>query len=499
MNLLDRYLTNGVKGSLAGVFAAALLFGLSQRAGAELSFWQHMLSVFADHYFLIYFMLPIFLLMCFFIMEDDAESVVMRYGTYDRYFVRKWGAASAITALFLSAQFAAVAVSASGLPPGKDWSLPAGTLLQEIFALFGRYFSAPPVAVAVVLSFMLAGLCVLAALLLWLGHFLSRPASAKILFLLYFLTVGSIKISVLGDLPITAFNHLFILHHNLADTGRLLLTVATAAALLFLIHLTVKRYWQWAPFTARRSPKGIMQYCVKALFTRRNLSVMAAVAVVMTLWRFLRYGDNPAGDDWIIGLFAGHGAGYFRPMEFIETIMLNGAPLYLLAVFMERMNAECSIFVVVRLERRRKLTAAILLSSSAFILVYCAFLALSPVLGAGFAGIPFGAGAWSLLGMAVALKLLDILAQFLFFVCLFALTGRAAIGFICLIAVNMLCAIPVAPMRYLPFGLSGLSRISLPQTDGGAPFPLAASVLLIMNAGCIVWLFTRGYRRLPKN
>lgn len=62
---------------------------------------------------------------------------------------------------------------------------------------------------------------------------------------------------------------------------------------------------------------------------------------------------------------------------------------------------------------------------------------------------------------------------------------------------NLIC---IAPIEYLPFGLSSLSRISIPQI--GAEGVASIDVILILLATGIVfvsWLFAAGYKRLPKN
>lgn len=58
---------------------------------------------------------------------------------------------------------------------------------------------------------------------------------------------------------------------------------------------------------------------------------------------------------WIFLLFSGHGTGYLNILSFLEMLIVNGAPIYLLAAFMEETVSGESLFVSIRAEGRRRM------------------------------------------------------------------------------------------------------------------------------------------------
>ncbi len=500
MNLLRSNLKGGVKGTLAGLLIVCLIFGLSVRVGAEQSFQQHCLSIVTDHYYLLYFVLPLFLLLCFFVIEDDNEVVILRYKTYFRYFTRKWISLTVIAFLFMAVQLAAIGVSGIGLPMGGDWMIADGSVTQELFAALSSIFASPALCFAAAVAYMFAGLCVIALLAMWIGHFASKSAAIKIMVGLYLLSVMSMRIGLIRELPITIFNHFIILHHNLFSPHRLIITVITSAVLVGMILWTTKEYWNRRLFIAKRPAKGITPYYCKELISRRNVIALAIVVLAMAAWKYLQSANGIDGQEWIIRLFAGHGTGGFQILSFIEMLLLNGAPVYLLATFIEKVTTEHSAFITIRLKKRRNILSGILVSVMFFILVYGAFLMVFPIIGLTVMALPYDSSIITLLGYAVIMKLMDIAAQILFIMVIYCLTGQITVGFISLVAANILCIAPQGVAKYLPLGLSSLSRINIPQLGSeGIGSSCAIAILLVTCVLLIVWLFTAGFKLLPKN
>ncbi|MDR0286489.1 MAG: hypothetical protein LBI03_02095, partial [Clostridiales bacterium] len=353
MNLLRKNLNGGVKGTLAGLFIVCLIFGSSVRIGGEQSFIQHCLTIISDHYYLLYFMIPLFLLLCFFVIEDDSEAVILRYKNYLRYFVHKWLSLVVISFVFMAAQLLAISLSGIGLSMDGGWIIADGSTTQELFNVLSAHFPAPALCFAAASLYMFAGLCVTAMILMWKGHFLPKSWTVKILIFFYLLSVMSMRIGVIRELPITIFNHIVILHHNLTSSHRLTITVATSAVLVCAILWTVKKHWNRQLILSKRQARGITPYYCKELISRKNVIILGVIVVVMVAWKYLQSAGNLDSEEWIIRLFAGHGTGSFRVLNFIEMLLLNGAPLYLLAAFIEKATTDHSAFITVRLKRRK--------------------------------------------------------------------------------------------------------------------------------------------------
>lgn len=88
--------------------------------------------------------------------------------------------------------------------------------------------------------------------------------------------------------------------------------------------------------------------------------------------------------------------------------------------------------------------------------------------GIFFFGYADGITAWKMLLYAVIMKFLDTMGQYLVMMCVYAVSRQVTIGFLVPAAGNLLCVVPGQWVSYLPFGLSGLTRIA--ELNSGAGF-----------------------------
>lgn len=79
------------RGKFFLIFGLSLLFGLSERGSAQGLLPFHLLAVLNDQYYFVFAVLPVFLFLCTCVMEDDMLFVLVRYGTYGRYFSANGG------------------------------------------------------------------------------------------------------------------------------------------------------------------------------------------------------------------------------------------------------------------------------------------------------------------------------------------------------------------------------------------------------------------------
>ena len=97
---------------------------------------------------------------------------------------------------------------------------------------------------------------------------------------------------------------------------------------------------------------------------------------------------------------------------------------------------------------------------------------------------------------AVLMKCLDILVQYLIMLGIYIATRQVTIGFLVLVAGNLLCIIPGNWVAYSPFGLSSLTRISVVEPGIGisavSAFGIEAAILTLMIAGILMC----GYKKI---
>ena len=481
------------RGKFFLIFGLSLLFGLSERGSAQGLLPFHLLAVLNDQYYFVFAVLPVFLFLCTGVMEDDMLFVLVRYGTYRRYFFRKWRALSVIAVFFWLVQMAALLCSGLGLPFDGSWpGAPAGQW-REVFTLLQGYFPSPWAAVLCCAGQMLLGYWLIALTALCLGHFCSRSLAVKLLLALYLFAALWIKLPVMSRPPfvfLTGWNHWVFLLHNLAEPWRLPLTAVTTAIVTMGMVWLVTRRWYWRFSVSVRGKKGLGPYYRRVLFTGKNGLLLAGLMFLVMAWTWISGGVPEDSTDWLIRLFAGHGTGSFYPMGFMALLAIEVLPLWPLGVFCTQAVGERSVFLTVRLRRRKELLEAILCTGLLWILLYGCLLILAAAVPPLLLGFSPDIG---LSVTAVGLKLLDVGFQFLLILSVLCVTGQATAGFVTVVLLHFLCVLPIS---WLPAGLSSLARLNLPQTGGTMPGAAAAVLLGTCSLALLLWLSGRGIKRL---
>lgn len=487
------------KGKFFALFVCCILFGVSGRVETTMTYEQHILSLITDHYYLTYAMIPFYLWVCFFVIEDDVEIIVMRYYSYYRYFLSKVASLAVISLLFMAIQLFAVFLSGIGLPKGNTWILFDGTSQSELFSVLSGYFKSPISCFICAALYMLLGLCVSGMFCIWISHYLSKSSATKLLTGFYVITAFSIKVPSLQELPITGFNHWIILHHNLTSEHRFLMTAVTTVCLIVIMIWSVKKHWNWKLTVNTKKKNGLTQYYWREAITQKNLLIIIITMLLLVIWKYLRNRNVTFADVWITELFAGHGTGTFNALAYLEMIIINGVPLYLLAIFIEKVTSSHSIYVSIRVKTRAVLLKSIMKTSLILIALYVLLLTMISLVGIYILSMQTTDQTIPLILVCIGLKLLDILTQFLFMMVIYCLTKQITVGFLALMGLNLLCTLPVGISSYSPFGLSSIARIYLPQTQNGISIFSAFAVLIITSGIISSWLCIYGHKQLLNN
>lgn len=470
-----------------------LFFGLSGRTGQGSSLPLHLLALLNDQYYFTFAVLPIFLFLCACVMEDGPAFEIMRYGRYAKYFFAKWRALALAAAVLWLGQMITAACSGLGLPLEGGWAGIASSGAQDVLEVVRAHFSSPGTALVCCAAQLLAGYLLIAMAALWLGHFCTRSQGVKLLVGLYVLAVLWIKLPAMSEPPLvylTGINHWVFLLHNLTEPWRPFLTAAVTALFLLGVAWSVFRSWRWTVRLPRRTGKGLFPYYRRLLFSRGNLLLLAGTLLLLTAWFWLQGSSPESSAEWTTRLFAGHGTGSFYPMGLLGLLAMDLIPLWPLGVLGTQTANERSSFPAIRLKRRRDLAGALLGVSSCWILFYGVFLACAALLPALALKL---APDWGLIGAAVGIKALDVWFQASLLLAALCLTGQAVAGFAAVIALHLLC---VLPLPWLPVGISSLARLNL-GLAGGACSPLAAAVLLAaLSTGLCLWIHAKGAKLL---
>lgn len=369
-------------GKSLALFAGCILFSISGRLNGGIAYERHILSAVSDHYYLTYFVLPIVLLSCFSFIDDDGEPVILRFQSYHSYFLKKWIGVGLIAVILTAVQTGAILLSGIGLPLGNEWNLAAGATEAELFSTLEQLFASPLQAFVCFTLYQLIGSWLIFGICMWIGHFTGRKWTIRIVIVLYVLSAVWIKLPAIQNIPLTSFNHLLILHHNFGEPARPWSTGFTLLLFMLTIMFSVRFAWRGHLPQLRLKCHGIAAYYSYELMTKRNILILLAVVVGITLYKGLGYGAAESDAEWIYSLFAGHGTGYFQVFPFLEMLITSGVPLYLLAAFVEHTVNGQSIFISVRAKSRRHLVKGILSVSTKFLIIYAFFWLMAGLIGA---------------------------------------------------------------------------------------------------------------------
>lgn len=476
------------------LLAFSVAFGLSERTSGASVLSAHVLAALNDQYYFIFAVLPILLFICGSVMEDDAEIVIFRYGTYSRYFAAKWRSLGMLCSGLWLAQIVVLFLTGLGLQvTANEWdNLTGGSLLKEIVPLLAEHFSGPWQALLCTAVFLLMGYWLISLLALWLGHFLSQSYAIKVLLTLYVLSVLSIKLPIMSEPPLcywTGLNHWILLLHNLAENWRFPLTVIVTVLFVTAVAYTIRNSWRHIPFT-RKAPSGLVAYYRRLLFSKSNTLLLFGLILLLAGWIWCS-GDAPQnGREWVFRLLAGHGIGYFYPLGFMALLLAKLFPLWPLGRMLSQTASEHSVCLAVRLKRRKDMLCPLLRASGEWIACWCGLLLFAETVPALMLGSEFPVG---LILEATGLRFLDMAIQALVICLLLCLSGQTVFGFLSVILLHILSLLPIP---WLPVGLSSLLRLHFMETGGVIQPVWAALELGICNLILLFWLYRYGAQRL---
>lgn len=471
-------------GKFVLLWAVSLLFGLSYRAAGD-TFGGHFAAVLSDQYCAVFAVLPVCLLLFGGLMEDDPEPVILRHGTYFRYFLRKWRSECLLAIPLWVGQLAALAVSGIGLPAG-GW-----IRRTNILRLLAGIFPSPALAILCGALHLLLGYWLLALLTLWLGHFLPRAGAVATLAGLYVLTVFQTRLPVMSHPPLvylTNLSHWVLMLHNLTEPWRFPLTVAVTLAFVMVVLVSTRFFWRRKRLPSKKRPRGLGAYYRWVLFSGKNVLFLLGILLLLAGWTFLQSGGVGSGQEWALALMAGQGTGRFWLPGMLAQLVAQLLPLWPLAALVSEAAGGASVTLAVRLSKKWELTRALLGTAAVWIVLWLALTFCALFLPPLLAGRGPDAG---LALTALALRGMELSFQLLLLMFLLSVTGSVAAGFALLTAAHIACALP---LPYWPVGLSCLARLDL--TGGNVSVGAAASELVICCTILFLWLRFRGSKYL---
>lgn len=433
----------------------SLLFAASGRDN-HLSYELFLVSSFSDHYFVLYCVLPLILVCLFPIINDDSEMFISRFPRYSAYFLKKWISFGFVAALLITAELVGVFLSGIGLECSSSWAFYSSIANNELFAVLMRSFGSPVSCFAALITWQWVGIWLISGFMAWARHFIGVKGTLAITIIIFLISALSIKISLLAKIPLPTFNYLLLLHHNMFSEHRIYVTLFGVLLIAVVMIITIRYY----PFSTANPKlhKGMMGYYMREIMTWKNIGIMFAVIGLLSIYKYIQIGKVQFDQMWVLEFFSGHGIGYLNPILFMEMLVLNGTPIYLLASFTQNALKEQTAFVPIRVRTKQRLMCTHLCIGGLFVAVYCGILFLVPLGQYLFLTHGEGVRVLGLSAILCFLKVLDCFVQYLLFLIIYCFSQSTVAAFITIIAGNILAALPKQLSTWLPMGISSSAR-----------------------------------------
>ncbi len=478
-----------------------VLFSLAERQVTSDSYEVFALRILTDHYLLIYCMTPIFLLSIFRNLEKDTPFLIIRFQNFSRYFYTKWLAILIYAFLFVLLQIIIVLIMGIGLPLDNAYPI-VSTGENELISHLETTFTSPIVAIVSVSLYMIAGLAFVGISILTIFHFFSRRLVTVLILIAYGLMALSIKIPILGSLPVPTINRYIILHHNLLVENGVWWSVV-GMIVLFIIQVVLIRFSWHRNFSISWNLriKGLFIYYARTIWTQKNIMLLLGILGLLTVWKSM-IGNNESVQDYMVRFFYGSETGSFHLITFLEQLIYYGTPLYLFAIFLENRCSDGNMHVYIRIRRKKTWLYSIISNGLLLHIIYtCLTFALLFTIGLLTdkswvthtiqisENIQYNI--WLIL---ICLKILELSVLFLMFFLLFIWMKNVTVAYLVVMSLHGFTLIPFLLSSYNPAGLVTIAKLQV--LDGSLGISLTqAFMILMIEFILLLGLISRSYKR----
>ena len=433
------------------------IFSMDERITQTLSSQQFILYIFTEHYYLTYLMMPIFMLSIYSSLGDDMEYILIRSTSYWNYFKGKLAVYGIFSFMFVIAQFVVAFIMSIGLRSDNNFNVPNNPS-YELFEYYSQHFSSVTQAIFINCIYMIAGLFIVSIAFFTINNFFSKKVSTKIMIIVYILMIFGLKIDKVNNLPIVFIDNYIIFHRNFGYDLKLFINILTMTTVLIVVCILNKKYWN-KKLKIKDIRKNKISYYKRLLFSRYNIVMICSVLILMSFWGLLKGNSSfESMNDYLVNLFVGHPVNNIRIIEFLEMLVLNTTPIYIIAIFLEQESSERSLFINIRFGKGIKWMNSILKTSMLFVVSYVLLNIAIPIAIGIFNNIPITSQVIQLSTNIFIIKVLDLSLQVLVLILLYSLSKNMTLSFLSLLLLNSLCFLPFKWCLYLPFGISSLSR-----------------------------------------
>jgi len=336
----------------------------------QLGLFDYALLVLVDHYYILYCVLPILLIIITKHIRSSSDIEKIRYPNINQMMRVEILSFTVWFSIYLLSSLLIVLLI--GLPtfkPNLFTGTFSGSIHDEILLLLGAYASfsrIPIISILAALLYYVFGFTTLTALLSLVNNKVRQSATISIAIVILILTFIGFHTSLSNQFPILFLSNYIILHRGLFINGfpSFLLTVLTGIAIILFA-------------LGYRPPKLLRISILHELTISRKMkltTLLFIVCLILIEYFQLVYEGNFNYRDIAIRLMLGTNTEFRSFIGWIKTSLIYYLPLFFVGLSVSKIKQYQELPVFMRFESFAKLNWNILLQYISYILKYASYL-----------------------------------------------------------------------------------------------------------------------------
>lgn len=481
------------------IFSIFVVHKFQQVKYEDISYFEFILCSLTDHYYILYFMIISYVFLIFGVINDDEEIVIIRSGKYVKYFTSQVISFLYISILFVLMHVLIALIIGWGLPFENVFRVKENYVYEfEILYTYMNHFKEPFSAILMSVAYMILGLAFISMLIKLISHFFYEKFAVFSMGVAYFLMLISLRTDIDNKIPFLFLNNYVVLHHSFVVLNRYYYLLP-----IFEVFITIFVFWiiktNW---NSKVNLKKIFKFnntkrwYLISTFSLKNVIIMTLLIFIKLISILIKY-KSLTINDLIVFQFYGHGTGYFNIIDFLSMVVYNGVPLYLLCILLEKEYVDRSYFVIIRIQSKKKWFREIISTSFFTIFIYV-FLSIMITLSLGFLlGLEASdykyindmftgnelnnLNSYYLYIMILISKVLELFSSFLMIFLFYSYTHNTTLSFLINQSLYVLCFMEGEVVKYIPIGISSLSRWHELSGNLNIYFINIISILILVN------------------
>ncbi len=501
------YILNKKLFYVIAAFSFYTAYNLNALDTMRCSVFEYALLGMSDQYYFTFFFLIIYILIISSFIKDTNAMFISRSTRYYLYFISKMFALLIFTVSIVT--FHAMIAICIGLFK-HDWqnTFTSDVNLfgnfKELIILYQSQFSSPLVALITVCLYLSIGLCIITGILILISHYFSEKLVILSEICGYFLIILALQRNIDSTAPLVFIINYLFLHRAIYYGTPSLFYVSSIIILMILL------------VSANRQRKQVLKFIIRLIspirifgemLSYKNIVVVVLILFVLTILNVLRINVSlKSSFEYTMMLFWGYGLGYFHVIDFLQMVIINGLPIYILAIYLEN-KASMRNIVMIRYKKiadwHLKLQASMFMLILFQLMIMCVF-----AFFVGLAHNLFKTGSNHInlelfnIGMplhvtavGLILRTFEIMFIQILFLVIRSFVKNTTTAFLFVMSLYLL--VTTFKAKFIPFGLSSLCRMS-EISDNGLVFNFILTAAILVGGYLIMYLYLVTNKKVQK-